>query len=93
MKKVNNTSTCTHYKEVYQDWGEQVAKLYPDYEIIVNGGSFRGYDMKYELDTEKKTMKLDFYLPLYVDWRACKKWLVNELQEKYGVRKSIIKAE
>ena len=87
MKEIKNISTSDRWKDWYQGYGEEIAKLYPDYQITVDGGPYRwSYELKYEIDTENKTLMLDFYLPLYINWKECKKWLINELEEKYGIK-------
>lgn len=86
MKEIKNISTCDSLKDCYQGYGEEIAKLYPDYQITVDGGPFRFYDIKYKIDTKNKTLELNFYLPFYIDWKECKKWLINELKEKYGIK-------
>lgn len=86
MKKVKNISNCGHWKDIYQIYAEEVSKLYPDYDIIVDGGSYRFYDVKMEVNTENKVIGLDFYLPLYINWPELKKWIINEMVEKYGVK-------
>ncbi len=85
MKKVKNISKSANYKDWYQSYGEEIAKMYPDYEITVDGGSYRGYDMSYKLDLVKKTLELDFYLPFYIDFKDCKHFLINDLKELYGI--------
>ena len=86
MKEIKNISTSDNWKDWYQSRGEEIAKLYPDFEITVDGGPFRFYELTYAIDTENKTLELNFYLPFHINWKECKKWLINELKEKYGIK-------
>lgn len=43
--------------------GELLAREFPDFEIWVTGGPYRGYDVKYQVDKEAKIISLDFYSP------------------------------
>jgi hypothetical protein len=41
--------------------GEKLAKEFPEFEIWVTGGPYRGYDVKYQVDWKQKIISLDFY--------------------------------
>lgn len=81
MGKIINISTSANYKDWYQGYAERVAKKYPDYTIIVDGGACRGYDCRVELNREEKEIHLDYYLPLYIDKDACYDYICGCLEE------------
>ena len=89
MKKVINISNCESWKDVYQIWGEEIAKNYPEYQVTVDGGSFRGYDVLLEVNLESKTIKLDYYLPMYISSKETQSWVVKEIGDyiEYGYDK------
>ena len=83
MSKIINISESKHFKDWYQTLAERVAERYPDYTIIVDGGSYRAYDSQVELKREKKEIHLDFYLPYYFDCEEQISFILSELK-KWG---------
>lgn len=41
--------------------GELLAKEFPDFQIWVTGGPYRGYDVRHQVDKEAKIISIDFY--------------------------------
>lgn len=70
MGKITNISTSAS-REWYTSYAQRVAKEFPDYDIIVNGGCWRSYDSYCEVDISGKVIELDFYLPSHIDFDAC----------------------
>lgn len=81
MGKIVNISTSANYKDWYQVYAERVAKEFPLYTIIVDGGGNRGYDCCVELKREEKEIHLDYYLPIYIDKDACFDYICTCLKE------------
>ena len=81
MGKITNISTSAD-REWYTTYAERVAREFPEYDIIVNGGAWRTNEVSCSVDTEMKTIELDFYLPRYIDFDACfeyiKSYVINE---------------
>ena len=88
MKKVINVSESNAWKDYYQKMGEQIAEKFPDFQVIVDGGSFRCYDVRLEVNLEERTIKVDYYLPLYLDSKL-QTWIENEVRDyiNYGYNK------
>ena len=77
-KNIKNIST-TLSKDAYYDAVDIIARKYPNYSIIVDGGSWRGYNVRYEVNHSEKVIKLDYYLPLYTDFNICNSWVLTEI--------------
>ena len=75
IKNISTTQSRSSYNEV----ANRIASKYPDYSVIVDGGSYRCYEVKYEVDHNEKTIKLDYYLPLYTDFHKCNDWVLSEI--------------
>lgn len=77
--RITNISTNRN-KDTYTDYAKRIAKHFPEYNFIVDGGSFRFHDCAFVIDKENKTIRLDFYLPLYIHHEKCIKWAIKEIK-------------
>ena len=76
MGKITNISDSSQ-KEWYTTYAKKVSDAFPDYDIIVDGGSYRGHDVSCEVNPKEKTIELDFYLPFYIDFEECFSFIKN----------------
>lgn len=97
-RNLKNISNCVS-KSAYDEVANIIAKKYADYSIIVDGGPYRGYNVKYEVNHEDKTIKLDYYLPFYTNFSNCNEWVLSEIAKGntsgcvgLGYRRSIMAA-
>lgn len=42
--------------------GRKVADAFPDWNIVITYGPYRGYDVQYMVNRQSKSINLDFYL-------------------------------
>ena len=95
-KNVTNIST-TRSKDAYDNVANSIADKYSDYSIVVDGGSYRFYNVSFEIDHQAKTIKLDYYLPMYTNFKGCNKWVLSEIAKGktsgiagLGMRRSVM---
>ena len=71
-KVILDEKNCGATTDWYIPLGERIQERFPDYTVIVSGGPYRGYDVSIdEVDTVNKVIRVDFYLPLYIDRDGC----------------------
>jgi len=72
--------------DMMKEAGEKLAKAFPEFEVWVTGGPYRGYDVKYQVDWKKKIISIDFYSPRpgigYLNA------IIQEIREKMKERES-----
>ena len=78
MDNIKNISTAKS-GEQYYGIAAEIAKKYPDYAIEVDGGPYRNYCVRYEIDRENKTIKLDYYIPMHINTKVCNRWVLSEI--------------
>ena len=80
LKNVVNISTCRS-KDAYDHIADDIAKKYPHYKVIVDGGPYRGYDCYVELHKDNKEIRLDYYLWQYINVDKCNRFILDYLEE------------
>jgi hypothetical protein len=78
MKKITNISTAKS-KKAYFQLAKGIAKKYPDYSITVDGGAYRCYCVKFDVDHQSKTINLDYYIPDHINTEKCNEWVLSEI--------------
>lgn len=78
MGTIKNISTAKSSEE-YTPLASEIAKKYPDYNIVVDGGAYRGHCVSYEIDKDTKTIKLDYYIPRHINTKVCNRWVISEI--------------
>lgn len=96
MGNIKNISTAQS-RAAYSEIVSQIANKYPDYNIVVNGGGYRGYCVRYEVDKDTKTITIDYYLPKYIHSKRCNRWVIGEIEKGntcgsagLGMRKAVL---
>ena len=80
MGNIKNISTAKS-REEYTALAAVIAKKYPDYDIVVNGGAYRFYCVSYEVDKDNKTITLDYYIPRHINTKVCNRWVISEIEK------------
>lgn len=85
-KVILDEKNCGATKELYIPLGKRIQERFPNYTVFVSGGPYRPYDVKVdEIDTVNKVIRVDFYLPLYIDRDDCvdfaSDYIANEINK------------
>ena len=71
-KVILDEEKCGLTKDWYIPLGEKIQRKFPNYIVIVSGGPYRFHDVSVEeVDTVNKVIRVDFYLPTYIDCDDC----------------------
>ena len=82
MKVINKSKSS--YSSWYESYAQVVADEFPDYQVVVDGGSWRYYDCWFEVDITNKIINLDFYLPKYINTENCISCLIRDIGKTIG---------
>lgn len=78
MVKLVDDCLAESWKDWYVDMGKDIQKEFPDYVVLISGGSYRGYDISVDyVDKERKKIRIDCYLPMYIDSDDCVEFAID----------------
>lgn len=80
MGTITNISVSCGNKSFYTMYAERIAREFPDYDIVVDGGAWRFYDSCCTVDVKDKVIILDFYLPNHIDFEKCYNNIVQTIK-------------